>query len=173
MVGPVAPVLPRVIGLDPGSTRSGVVVWDPLAPAAVVSADLWSNEETRVALRTDILRVHRPAVLVLEMPVASGMPASNDLFITIRWIGRFVESWAGEVAYVHRPDVKLHVCGSRAARDPNVRAALIDRFGGALAIGTKRMPGPLYGVVEDMWAALAVAVTYGDQLREGVTRRTA
>ncbi len=172
MVAPASPILPRLVAVDPGTARSAVVVYDPLAPAAVVSADLWSNEETRVALRTDILRVHRPAVLVLEMPVASGMPASNDLFVTIRWIGRFVESWAGEVAYVHRPDVKLHVCGHRAARDPNVRAALIDRFGGEGAIGTKRMPGPLYGVAKDMWAALAVAVTYGDQLREGA-RRTA
>ena len=98
MVAPASPILPRIVACDPGSMRSAIVVYDPLAPAAVVSADLWSNEETRVALRGDVLRVHRPAVLVVEMPVASGMPASNDLFVTIRWIGRFVESWAGEVA---------------------------------------------------------------------------
>ena len=51
------------------------------------------------------------------------------------------------------------------AKDANVRAALIDRFGPSKrkAIGLKATPGPLYGVHSHMWSALAVAVTYGDR----------
>jgi hypothetical protein len=41
------------------------------------------------------------------------------------------------------------------AKDANIRQALIDRFG---AVGTKKMPGPLFGVSSHYWAALAVAV---------------
>lgn len=35
------------------------------------------------------------------------------------------------------------------------------------AIGKKATPGPLYGVVGDEWAALAVAVTWWDQVVMG------
>jgi hypothetical protein len=59
--------------------------------------------------------------------------------------------------------VKLHLCGSSRAKDPNVRTALLDRFGGAGAKGTKAAPGPLYGIAADLWSALAIAVTWTDQ----------
>ena len=40
----------------------------------------------------------------------------------------------------------------------------IDKFGGSkeTAIGKKANPGPLYGVKKDIWAALAVAVTWAE-----------
>jgi len=48
---------------------------------------------------------------------------------------------------------------------------LIDRYGGVggkrAAIGLKASPGPLHGVSKDVWAALAVAVTYADQRAAG------
>ena len=58
--------------------------------------------------------------------------------------------------------MKLTLCGDARAKDPNIRAALIDRWGGskAAAVGTKKSPGPLYGFKSDMWAALAVAETF-------------
>jgi hypothetical protein len=40
------------------------------------------------------------------------------------------------------------------AKDANIRQALIDKLG---AVGTKKAPGPLYGISGHLWAALAVA----------------
>ena len=57
--------------------------------------------------------------------------------------------------------IKVHLCESARAKDGNVRQALIDRIG---AQGTKKKPGPTYGVSKDVWAALAVAVCAHDTL---------
>jgi hypothetical protein len=61
--------------------------------------------------------------------------------------------------------VKMHLCGNTRAKDGNIRQALLDRFGPgkAIACGTKKQPGPLYGVSKDVWQALALAVTWSDQ----------
>jgi hypothetical protein len=84
------------------------------------------------------------------------------------WIGRFVEAWRGSYTLMFRREVKLHLCGQARAKDPNVRQALIDRFGPGRekAIGTKKQPGPLYGVSADVWSALAVAVTWSELQRK-------
>ena len=51
-------------------------------------------------------------------------------------------------------------CNSAAAKDTNIRQALIDHYGGskAEAIGVKAKPGPLYGIKADEWSALAIAL---------------
>jgi len=72
-------------------------------------------------------------------------------------IGRFAEVSRGSASLVFRRDVKMHLCGSARAKDANIRQALLDRLG---PVGTKKAPGPLYGVKSHIWAALAVAVTY-------------
>jgi hypothetical protein len=60
--------------------------------------------------------------------------------------------------------VKLHLCGTNKAKDANVRQALLDMFprtgGGAVPqVGTKKEPGPLYGISTHAWPALGVAIT--------------
>jgi len=83
---------------------------------------------------------------------------------------------------------KMALCGNPKAKDSNIRAAIIDRFGGAdvaLARRTKCKPtigrgkermecpacsgsgwkgadGPLASVTSHAWPALAVALTYCD-----------
>lgn len=59
-----------------------------------------------------------------------------------------------------RIEVKKHLCHNGAAKDSNIRQALIDRFGPP---GVKKEPGILYGVKKDIWAAMAIAVTWFDQ----------
>lgn len=174
MTAPHRPAPPRILAVDPGSAASGVVLYDGAIPSGPV---VWTAKVPNDAL-LGMLRVRElaavgayltvyltgPHVLVVEMMRARGMPFSNEEMRTLVWLGRFIEAWGGEWAEVYRQDVKLHLCGSVKARDANIRAALIDRFGGKdRAIGNKRAPGPLYGVKADAWSALALAVTFNDR----------
>jgi hypothetical protein len=89
-----------------------------------------------------------------------------EVFETCVWIGRFMEAYGAEhVHRITRGQIKTHLCHSMRAKDANIRQALIDRFGKP---GTKRYPGALYGVSGDLWAALAVAVTWWDRNAEQV-----
>ena len=93
----------------------------------------------------------------------AGMPVGRDVFMTVLWTGRFVQVWGDDstVSMISRREVKLSLCGSSRAKDPNIRQALIDRFGGKeTAIGKKASPGPLYGVKGHEWSALALCITY-------------
>lgn len=84
-----------------------------------------------------------------------GMPVGNEVFETIRWVGVFCECAIPPCELVFRKDIKIHLCGSMRAKDANIRQALIDKLGPQ---GTKKAPGPTYGVSKHAWAALAVAV---------------
>lgn len=167
----ISRVAPRIVAVDPGSTASGVVLYDPVCSEPVVYAAKVDNANLVRELRLGELSTELPlsrSVLVVEMMRARGMPFSNDEMRTLVWLGRFIEAWAGEYHEVYRADVKLHLCGSVKARDSNIRAALIDRFGGKdKAIGCKRAPGPLYSVKADAWSALALAATFADRGASG------
>jgi hypothetical protein len=144
--------------IDPGLTQSAVVVVDVDGPAIWIRYHAIANNADVLAwLR---LRDERTP-LVIEKIEGMGMAVGADVFETVYWSGRFAEAWPGAVSRVTRRAVKLHLCGSSRAKDPNVRQALIDRFGPgrAAAIGTSKHRGPLYEISADEWAALAVAVT--------------
>ena len=168
----IARVAPRIVAVDPGSESSGVVLFDPVCSEPVVYAAKVENDHLLAwlhakAIPYDVAGWHHltgPHVLVVEMMRARGMPFSNEEMRTLVWLGRFIEAWGGEWREVYRQDVKIHLCGTAKARDANIRAALIDRFGGKdAAIGCKRAPGPLYGVKADAWSALALAATYAER----------
>jgi len=107
-------------------------------------------------------------VAVVEMVASYGMAVGREVFETCVWIGRFMEAWRARTGSIphrlYRGEVKDHLCRSRRATDANIRQTLLDRFGPGRekAVGTKKKPGPLYGVSGDVWAALAVAVTWAD-----------
>jgi hypothetical protein len=105
------------------------------------------------------------AACVIEQVASYGMPVGSEVFETVYWSGRFAEAYgAGRVHRVPRLQIKLHLCHDSRAKDGNIRQALVDKFGGKdKAIGKKASPGPLYGVSGDVWAALALAVTWWDQ----------
>lgn len=160
-----------LIAIDPGPERSA---WVECAPSGRVHQfGIWANEGL---LQLDLLRYGAQAGghLAVEMIASYGMPVGREVFDTCVVIGRLIQLWGGPYTLVYRGDVKLHLCGSRRAKDGNVRQALIDRFGPGKerAIGTKKQPGPLYGVSGDVWSALAVAVTWMDT-RSDATAATA
>lgn len=152
-----------ILAIDPGTTQSA---WCEFDGHRVVDCDIQSNEVVLSKLRFYAGKYR----IAIEMIASYGMPVGKEVFETVLWIGRFVEACsqcAVEPTLVYRKDVKLHLCNSARAKDPNVRQALIDRFeptgGGKIPqIGTVKQPGPLYGVSSHVWAALAVAVTFQD-----------
>lgn len=151
----------NVLAIDPGPTHSAYVLYDGAKPL----------EFGKVPNRWLLDRVecgHFDApVMAVEMIASYGMPVGREVFETCLYIGRLQQAWRHEQHLVYRKDVKLHLCHAPRAKDANIRAALIDRYGGKdKAIGKKASPGPLYGVTADTWAALAVAVTWSETQRK-------
>lgn len=149
----------RVLAIDPGTTQSAWVLFDPSEP---LRFGIWSNDDVLV----DVVRPQKFApelgtTVVIEKVESFGMAVGAEVFETVFWAGRFAEAaYPMPVDRIGRKAVKLHLCQSTRATDSNIRAALIDRYGGSDAI---RKGGALYGVSKDVWAALAVGVTWLDQ----------
>jgi hypothetical protein len=156
------------LAIDPGPVQSA---WLILGPHGGVRAfGIWPNERLRQLLRwsdlTELLS-HDVDRIAIEKVESFGMAVGAEVFETVYWSGRFAEAFhPALVERVSRRAVKLHLCGSARAKDTNIRAALLDRYGPGKekAVGTKAHPGPLYGVSKDVWSALAVAVTAADTL---------
>lgn len=145
-----------ILAIDPGPEQSGWVRFD---------CDVWRVIESGVEQNTALLQVitlarqHAHAsMLAIEWITSYGMAVGASVFETCRWVGLFQSRWGDidAVQLVPRREVKLHLCNSARAKDANVRRALLDQVGEQ---GTKRAPGPTYGVHSHAWAALAVAVT--------------
>ena len=104
--------------------------------------------------------------MVIEGVASYGMAVGMSVFDTVEWIGRFREAFGFDFTHkVYRKDVKLFLCGSPRAKDANIRQRIIDIFpatggGKRPQIGTKKEPGPLYGMSKHAWSALAVGLTY-------------
>lgn len=142
-----------LLAIDPGTIESAYVVMDGLK---VVSFAKETNDMV-------VYKAKQFDDVVLEMVASYGMPVGREVFETVFWTGRFFQA-SGVPNRLYRQDVKLHLCKSPKANDASIRQALIDRYGPGKdkAIGTKKAPGPLYGVTKDVWAALALAVTWQD-----------
>ena len=166
----------HILAIDPGNVQSGYVL---------VEHD---GEEIRRVLEVgkidniDVFRVLRTSIspdgvdVVIEMIAGMGMPVGQEVFDTCFWIGRFWEvatlaSGVRNLKKIFRREEKLNLCGSMNAKDANIRQALVDRYAPGqpnYGKGTKKNPGFFYGFSADMWAAMAVAVTYFDKYIKGV-----
>jgi hypothetical protein len=142
----------KVLAIDPGTTQSG---WCMYQNGEVVGSGVDTNDEMLTRLRC----LHNESDVAIEMIASYGMAVGKEVFETCVWIGRFMQAFPGPTTRLYRRDVKLHLCGSVRAKDANIRQALIDKLGPQ---GTKKEPGPTYGVKSHAWAALAVAVTFAE-----------
>lgn len=151
----------KILAIDPGTTESG---WCKYIDGKVAGSGVEPNVEVADMLGSWWMfgghGGREEPVVAIEMVASYGMPVGAEVFRTVWWCGRFAQEWlelSKRLPYeVYRKDVKLNLCGSLKAKDGNIRQAIIDKLGPA---GTKKAPGPTYGVKSHAWAALAVALT--------------
>ncbi len=151
-----------IFAIDPGTEESGWVWYEA---GRVRKSGVSSNHD----ILTDIQAGSVDACeMAIEMIASYGMAVGREVFETCVWIGRFKQAFRApeSVRLVYRKDVKMHICGTPRAKDANIRRALIDKLGPA---GTKKAPGPTYGVKSHAWAALGVAVTAAEAKAGGVS----
>ena len=155
-----------LIAIDPGTTKSGVIeICD-----GRINGHIFDNSDLEQYL-SDAAFVggHQ---CVLEMVACYGMPVGREVFETCVWIGRFMAAFGpSRCDRMFRGDVKRHLCQSNKAKDTHIWQALLDRYGPGkeIAVGSKKNPGPLYGITSHQRAALAVAVCWMDGVRSNVS----
>ncbi len=153
-----------ILAIDPGTKESAYVEYYCNRKEVVRKGKL-PNQELAVMLdSSEILRSN--TTLVIEMVKSYGSPIGDSVLETCVWIGRFIAHWHYKHRRIARPTILAWICKASRGNDSMIRQALIDRFGGDEAIGTKKNPGPLYGVKGDIWSALAVAVAYTEMIDE-------
>ena len=160
-----------VLAIDPGYSESAWVSYDG---TRVIRHAIEANEFLLMRFWRDAWTVDgfgtgrsedTPSAVVFEQIESFGMAVGREVFETVFWTGRMYQAAGRITTKTHRlprREVKTHLCQSARAQDSNIRAALMDRFGGLNARGVKKAPGPLFGIKSHEWAALAVAVTWHD-----------
>jgi len=156
-----------IYGVDPGPAETGWVLWDG---KRVIDKGITPNDQFLERLRgqTD---PDTPCIpLYIEMIASFGMVLGKESFRTILWIGRFIEVWdiLGLPWHLcYRIQIKTHHCHSAKATDANVSQAIRDKYGGK---GTRKQPGPFFGVKSHIWSAVAIA-TYAAETGLACTSR--
>jgi hypothetical protein len=149
-----------ILAIDPGNIKSAWILYNSDSQEPIVNMGIQENESLLKKFFEEEFDKGYIDEVVIEMIASYGMPVGAAVFETCVWIGRFAQLFYGlPVTLLYRKDIKLHLCGSARAKDGNIRQALLDRLGPQ---GTKKNKGPLYGVHSDIFAALAVAVTFAD-----------
>jgi len=125
-----------ILGVDPGPTTSGVVWYDTDLRKVVTSYGALPNEVTLSSVRDSDFDL-----LACESIEAMYAHVGKETIRTIRFTGRIEEigDAIGKPARLLSPqEVKQRVCGTASAKDPAVRQALIDRFGGSSAMDRRK-----------------------------------
>lgn len=150
-----------ILAIDPGNTQTGYAVIE-MPEFRLVEFGKIDNE----MMLDRIVRSDLPPAdaLAIEMVASYGMAVGREVFETCVWIGRFHQAADHpNTHYVYRKEEKEILCGSLRAKDANIRQALIDRYARhdlKNGKGTKANPDVFYSVSRDVWAAIAVGVTY-------------
>ena len=152
----------KILAIDPGNVTSSWALLETAGGWPPRLEDYHLDEAN--ALLEARLRQHtlRWQAVAIEMVRSYGRPVGAEIFETCVWIGRFeaaIDHSATSRARIGRKEV-VSTIGAGKGGDALVRRRLLEIYGGDAAKGSKRAPGPLYGVTEDVWAALAVGVAY-------------
>ena len=149
-----------ILAIDPGPTASGYVVYVAGgAPRALRACAEASIEELLAELER--YRADGGTQVVCER-VSAGRVSGKDILQTCEIVGRIIQACHTlglplELRY--RREV-LHALGvgGGASKDSLVRGVVLELHPGGC--GTKRAPGPLYGVSSHAWQALGLACAF-------------
>lgn len=167
----------NVFAIDPGNEQSAWCIMNDQYELVEFGKDSNNLVMKKLKDKLDIYIKFVPYIdyVVLERVASYGMPVGREVFETCEWIGRYAQE-AEKITfvdYIYRRDEKLYLCFDSKAKDSNIRAALIERFAKhdfKNGRGTKTNPDYFYGVKADIWAAIAVAVTYLDMQKEKLNK---
>jgi len=143
--------------VDPGTVKSAIVRWH-VGPSHVWGA-IEENAKVERILATSV----QPSDYVaIEKITGQGRRAiGRETLEAHRWQTRFevaAEASRCNLFMISRTKSRTRIAGPYSG-DKQVREAVIEYFGGYdIAIGTSEIPGPLRGLADDEWQALAVAV---------------
>lgn len=151
---------PYVIGIDPGPSCSGLVIYSQVEGRVAYAESEATLDRVRMFLYSFSVEEIN-AVVACERTSAG--PSSTDVMLTTEIVGRITEMCHHlkfELTLLYRRQV-LSALGisARAKRDAMVKAHLMEIHGGekAVAVGTVKAQGPLYGVSGHAWQAMGVA----------------
>lgn len=138
---------PTLLAIDPGTSKSG---WVSISGGQIVDAGVSDNTDLLLKIQT-----MAPQCIAIEWIQSMGMKVGQEVFETCLWVGRFIQiaPKSAQIIRVPRTQVKLHHCNSARAKDPNVCAAVREKYGEK---GTKASPGYFYQVSSHAWQAFAV-----------------
>lgn len=144
-----------IIAIDPGPETSGAISFDTETMRVNWSKPAMPNESVLMLVR-EVSQRDRFKI-ACECIEAMYAHVGKETVLTIRFTGRIEEAGGAlnPVVLLSPQEVKKRVCGTASAKDPAVRQALIDRLGPP---GSKKQPGPTFGVSSHAWRALAVAI---------------
>ena len=167
-----------VFAIDPGNEESAWCIMND--QYELLDFDKQPNRDVMNTLVFRLTNSSTAVSLIDNVVIERMMNYSNNVgqsvFITCEWIGRFSQE-AEKIVPVHylfRKDEKMYLCQTMKANDSAIRHALIDRFAKfdkEKGRGTKKDPDYFYGVKADIWAAIAIAVTYLDMKKEKVNEK--
>ncbi len=160
----------RIMTIDPGTYESAFVVYDQ-ENHSIDRFGFVANDD----LRRSLANAKDVEKIICEGIQSYGMPVGQETFDTCIYIGRLwerCECCGIPFEIMFRKAVMLQLCNTSRAKDGNIRQALLDRFersgGGKVPqIGIKKKPGPLFGVSNHIWSALAIAIAYTEAEKEG------
>jgi len=167
-----------ILGIDPGPTASGVVLYCAAERRVLASASALTVDEVFRWIRGGTPTIYLHDRVIIEQVMSQGQ-SGNDLLRTAEVSGRFWQV-ALDVDCLDLPPVfmpRREVCSALAitgaGKDAQIREAMIEIHGGtkAAAVGTKKKPGPLYGVSGHAWQALGLV--RGWMAREAVAAAVA
>ena len=141
-----------ICAIDPGSTKSALVVWNG---KKLFKAIILENEKFIEWLELNHSKLDFVAVEMLSNQGRSNV--GKETFDTCRIVGQIeylckVHNLRYQLFY--RSQVKLHHLGKVIGNDSDILKALVKKYGEK---GTKKNPGLFYGVTSHCWQALAIA----------------
>ena len=150
-----------IFAIDPGPEKSAFVQWNDRKHKVIDHGHV-----TNIEMR-QLLKGREYDYAAVEMIANYGMNVGASVFGTAYWAGRFSEiareATHKESVPCYRKDIKMYLCGTPRSKDKDIRQALLRLVGDQ---GTKKAPGPTYGLKSHTWAALAVALYATTQIKQ-------